>query len=91
MKNMKRASRRYEKEVHQKRRAGNYYFWFCNHNDQSWASFWNEVSEGIRCRWMKTTGNPCNCYDCTELYKYIRTPLHIIQREINEQLEENKI
>jgi hypothetical protein len=55
MKNMKRAYRRYKKEVFLKRRARNYYdySWSLSvDNTKSWADFYNGVENAEVHTWM---------------------------------------
>jgi len=95
MKNLKRAYRRYKKEVHLKRRARNYYDYSfsmsINKDSLSWADFWKEVKSGESGLWMRHTGKPCSCSMCSfptykrpasmELKKIIDEQIHEISKE----------
>jgi len=91
MKDLKRAYRRYKKEVHFKRRAKNVYPWMgyssAEHEQHlSWAEYWNKIQSGERATWLRTTGRPCNCTMCTEYYKYKRPKKGDITKIINSQI-----
>lgn len=70
MKDLKRAYRRYKSQTKLKQRAKDFYnygWW----DSMSWANYWIEVQNG-GCKWLRHTGNPCNCYCCTDMFKYKR-------------------
>jgi hypothetical protein len=86
MKNMKRSYRRYEKEVHLKRRARNYYdYGFYGHNI-NWADFYEKIKLGEYDVWLRHTGTPCSCSMCSR-GKYSRIPASEVRNIIDEQLE----
>lgn len=77
MKDLKRAYRRYKKEVHFKRRAKNVFSWMGYSSEPceqhlSWAEYWNKIQSGERATWLRTTGRPCDCDMCTTYDKYKR-------------------
>ena len=89
MKNMKRAYRRYKKQVHLKRRARNYYdySWSLSiENTNSWADFYNGVENGEFHIWMRHTGKPCSCSLCSS-EKYVRISASELYKIIKQQLE----
>lgn len=89
MKNMKRAYRRYKKEVHLKRRARNYYDWSYSlsiHKESCWAEFKESVEFGESYTWMRSTGKPCSCNMCSH-NKYSRLPKSDVKKIIKNQLE----
>jgi hypothetical protein len=89
MKNMKRAYRRYKKEVLLKRRARNYYdySWSLSvDNTKSWADFYNDVESGEVHTWMRNTGKPCSCSLCSS-EKYVRISASEVCKIIRQQLE----
>lgn len=86
---MKRAYRRYKKEVHLKRRARNYYdySWSLSvDNTKSWADFYNGVENGEVHTWMRNTGRPCSCSLCSS-EKYVRISTSEVYKIIRQQLE----
>jgi len=89
MKNMKRAYRRYKKEVHLKRRAKNYYAYAntlsINRESKCWADYYDEIKSGESAVWMRHTGKVCSCWYCS-YYKYKRPTSEFVRNIINEQL-----
>jgi hypothetical protein len=89
MKNMKRAYRRYKKEVLLKRRARNYYdySWSLSvDNTNSWANFYKGVENGEIHTWMRHTGRPCSCSLCSR-GGYVRMSASEVCKIIRQQLE----
>lgn len=83
MKDMTRAYRRYKKWVKFKKRVDN---WTCYHGENRVRDeFREEILEGVRCTWLRTTGRPCNCWMCSGEYKYVRPPKDQIQKEMWEE------
>lgn len=89
---MKRAYRRYKKEVNLKRRARNYYdysgatgisVW---HDNLNWADYWKEVKSGEMGIWLRHTGKVCSCWMCS-YDKYERPTGEEVRNIIKEQLE----
>ena len=84
MKNMKRAYRRYKKEVHLKRRARNYYDYSfsmsINEKNLCWADYWEEVNSGKSGKWMRHTGKTCSCYTNTKNYTKMHRKLVLSQQ-----------
>ncbi len=80
MKNLKRALRRHQWEVKFKKRIKN---WLkdCTKNKQSLVE---EILKGEICTFLRTTGNPCNCYCCSGYNKYVR-----IQKQYTKKAVEN--
>jgi len=87
---MKRAYRRYKKEVHLKRRARNYYDYSwsisVNKENQCWADYWKDVQAGEVSIWMRHTGVVCSCWMCSQ--KYERPTPEVVRNIINEQLDD---
>jgi len=87
MKNMKRAYRRYKKEVKFKSRVKIWtqgtYTW----NPQYREEWIKEIFEGKASNFLRTTSRPCNCWMCT-FEKYERPKKQDIQKDIWERLDE---
>jgi hypothetical protein len=82
-----RAYRRYMKWVKFKRRVDKYtqgtYSW-----DTARGLEWKEkILKGESCTWLKTTGKTCNCYMCSDYYKY-RKDRAKFNREAQKEIEE---
>jgi hypothetical protein len=77
MKNMKRASRRHKKHVKFIKRVKK---WVCGLSAEYQAKEIEIALTGKGYYFLKTTGNPCNCYMCTYL-KYKRVPNNKIIRD----------
>ena len=89
MKNLKRAYRRYKKEVVLIKRARNYYDWSYSlsiQKENCWAEFKESVEFGESYTWMRSTGKPCSCYMCS-FNKYNRLTKSDIKKIIDDQLE----
>jgi hypothetical protein len=86
MKNMKRAYRRYKKQVHLKRRAEKNYYWL-GFEEESKAEFIKKVLHGEIHTWLRHTGRPCNCSMCSRYDKYQRPTIVEEKKIIDEQLE----
>lgn len=84
---MKRAYRRYKKEVKFKKRV---YIWtkgIWGHTPQEHENWIKEIFEGKSCTFLRTTGRPCNCWMCT-YKKYDRPKKQDVQKDIWERLDE---
>lgn len=82
MKNLKRALRRHQWEKKFKKRIKN---WFngCTKDRQSLIE---ETLKGECLTFLRTTGNPCNCYMCSGYNKYVRQQKQYVQKEIDEEI-----
>ena len=91
MKNMKRAYRRYKKEVHLKRRARNYYDYSSsisvNNDNLCWSDYWKEVQSGESGIWMRHTGKVCSCSMCSWPI-YEKPTAEEVRNIIDEQLDD---
>lgn len=77
MKNYSRAYNRHKKETNFKRRVKN---WFAI----NWGNNKEEIDKAEKGKaylFLRTTGSPCNCYGCSGLYKYKRTPKHKVIKD----------
>ncbi len=80
MKDLKRALRRHQWNVKFKKRIKN---WFCSR----WPNDHEEREIAIKGEgylFLRTTGNPCNCYDCSVSNKYVREQKQYIEKDIND-------
>lgn len=87
---MKRAYRRYMKEVKFKKRVKTWtqgtYTW----NPQLREEWIKEIFEGKASTFLRTTGRPCNCWMCSGENKYERPKNQDVQKYIWEQIEDDK-
>lgn len=84
---MKRAYRRYKKQVKFKKRIKNWTKGMYTWNPQKKEEWIKEILEGKSHTFLRTTGNPCNCWMCSVENKYIRPKKQDVQKDIDEQLE----
>ena len=100
MKNYKRAYRRYKKQVKFLRRLKNWIkpgdtSYYDNKDHRIYEKSREEVLQaainGECYTWLRTTGNPCNCFCCSEMNKYIRDKRQNINQDIWNQIQDNKI
>lgn len=78
MKNLSRAYNRFKQETNFKRRVKN---WFASH----WKNEQEEIEKALTgngYHFLRTTGNPCNCYGCSGCNKYKRTPKHKVIKDV---------
>ena len=91
-----RALRRYQKEIKFKKRIKT---WFPEGRRaeyfENFDEFAKEVKEGKAYTFLRTTGNPCNCFMCSQhnkfrkdRTKFEREALEEALKEIEEELEE---
>ena len=97
MKDYKRAYRRYKKHVKFVRRFKNWikpgiklYYDSEMHRvyDADREEIFQMALKGECYTWLRTTGNPCNCFCCSEDNKYVRTPKQYINKEIKNRIYE---
>ena len=69
MKNYKRADRRYKKWIKFKKRVENNMRYCWSRNLQKKEELRKEILLGQSYTWLKTTGSPCSCDDCSPKYK----------------------
>ena len=81
------AFRRYMKWIKFKKRMNKWTSGF-SYDTRQTKEWRNEILKGESCTFLKTTGNPCNCWGCSGYNKYIRTPKHIILKEAYHDIED---
>lgn len=83
MKNYKRASRRRSKKLNFKRRVD---IWIQYSEYHNRLNLKEKILKGEEQTFLKTTSCPCNCYSCSGINKYKRTPKFKILGDIFKEL-----
>jgi len=100
MKDYKRAYRRYKQLINFKRRVKNWTkrngvtcYWSPVETPhivyQTREELRREIYAGQSHTFLKTTGNPCSCFICSEYNKYNRPKSQNIQKDIFIQIQDN--
>lgn len=86
-----RAYRRYKKWIKFKKRTEKWTTGTYSWKPELREEWRKKILEGKSCTWLRTTGNPCNCYSCSEENKYRKDRGKIkreVLKEVLEQIEE---
>lgn len=89
MKNYSRAFRRWKKEVNFKRRVNNWLKGTWSYSASEKEEWKQRILSGKDCTFLRTTGNPCNCWMCSGYDKYERIPKFKINKNIWDDIQDN--